>query len=228
MNEFMVQLHFSFKSLLKQRMLLVIVFFLTTIVPIVLAQMSGETHFENRWLSMLQLQMVFMTPFVPVLVNTIWGGKLKEFELKTIMLYLFFPSSYLIAKLVAVGAGLSMSLVVIDSIYWVASSKEVSILLWLVTLLQIIITVSFVVSLTGLFSLIFKRTIYSTILVFIYLIISIQYIRQPMFAIWFNPDYISEMILQPNFMLQRYVLVLWIVMMLLISSIWFKKQVVRS
>ncbi|CAH1191147.1 hypothetical protein [Paenibacillus sp. JJ-223] len=228
MHEFMVQLHFSFKSLLKHRLLLITVFLLTTIIPLVLAQMSGETRFENRWLSMLQLQMIIVTPLVPVLVNAVWGGKLRDFELKTILFYLIIPSNYLISKLAAVGAGISMILILIDSIYWFALSNQGPSLLWLVTLLQIILTVSFVVSLTGLCSLIFKRTIYSTIFVFIYLMISIQYVHQPMFAIWFNPDYVSEMILEPNFMLQRYVLVLWIVLMLLISSMLFRKQVVRT
>lgn len=113
----MVQLHFSFKSLLKHRLLLITVFLLTTIIPLVLVQMSGETRFENRWLSMLQLQMIIMTPLVPVLVNAVWGGKLRDFELKTILFYLIIPSNYLISKLAAVGTGLSMILILIDSIY---------------------------------------------------------------------------------------------------------------
>jgi hypothetical protein len=62
----------------------------------------------------------------------------------------------------------------------------------------------------------------------LYLIISIQFIRSSMFALWFNPDFIEQMMLEPSFLIQRFALLCWIIILLLTSKALFVRQVVSS
>lgn len=219
------QILFSLKFLLKQWGILTVMLVLFIIIPFLLISLESLDSLEHAWYSMLQLQMIVAVLLAPTVLHSIWKGQVQSFEKKLILYHLRKPVVYFFSKLFAVWLVMSGILVFFYTILWLLSNQASSVL-WYSTILQIILTIAFAVVLTGFLSLLLKRTIYGTIIMILYLIISIQFIRQPMIGLWFNPDFIQQTMLEPAFLIQRCILLCWIGILLLASKALFMRQVV--
>jgi len=224
-----IQILFSLKLLLKQRSIFVAMLVLLIAVPLILVSLNGSgLSLREAWYTILHLQMIVAVLIVPIILHSIWKGKIQLFEKQLILYHIHKPFEYYMAKLFAVCFVISSILVLFYTVFWLLLFDQISITLWYSTIVQIILTLAFAVALAGLLSLLLKRTIYGTILMILYLIISIQFIRSSMFALWFNPDFIEQMMLEPSFLIQRFALLCWIIILLLTSKALFVRQVVSS
>ncbi|MCC3381603.1 hypothetical protein ACFQ5D_07200 [Paenibacillus farraposensis] len=75
---------------------------------------------------MLQLQMLFMVILAPVLVQSIWNGRLRSFERSTIVFYLRQPTLYFLAKIAAVWLLITGCMLLFDSGYWLLAAHKAS------------------------------------------------------------------------------------------------------
>lgn len=212
------------KLLTKQRGLLLAILIIL-LLPVFLLWLEGIENLTDAWYGSLQVHMILFIPALPVILHTLWTGKLQPYEKQVVIFYLPTPSLYFFNKLLVTWLVIGGLLSVFYSIFWlITASPPFSV--WYATLLQIILTTGLVVTLAGILSLLLKRTIYSIILIILYLLCSIQFLQNPMFALWFNPNFIEEMMLQPNFILQRLALIFWIVLLLVLAVPLFKRLVV--
>lgn len=126
MNEFWIQLRFSLRFLLKQQIMVICMLFFLTLLPLSTLYLEKTISFELDWLSMLQLQMLFMVILAPVLVQSIWNGRLRSFERSTIVFYLRQPTLYFLAKIAAVWLLITGCMLLFDSGYWLLAAHKAS------------------------------------------------------------------------------------------------------
>jgi len=227
MVELTTQLSFSFQRILKQRVSCLFILFITTILPLFLVLANRIDNFEDNWLALLHVQMILHTLLTPVLLNTIWSGRLHNFEKKTILYYLRQPFVYFLSQILVVWLISAGSLIIVDSAYWVVSAQGASGAMWAGTVLQMILTTGLLVTLTGLLSLLLQRTFYSILLLLIYLLISLSFIDRPMFALWFSPNVTEQMVMQTDLVIERGWLLIWMIVLLVIGRLLFLKKAER-
>lgn len=227
MSEWTTQLSFSFRHLLKQRGILAVVLLLSTLLIALLVSANRLEHFADTWFGLLHVQIILLILLTPILFNAVWSGRVQVFESKTILYHLRRPESYFLARMLTVWLVLAGGVIVFDSGFWLLHAGEADSAIWAGAVLQILLTVGYVTALSGFFSLLLRRTIYSLLPILIYFFVSLSFIEHPMFALWFSPNLTEQMTTQPEQIAARGVLLIWILLLLTINAAWFRRRTVR-
>ncbi|OWA35509.1 hypothetical protein B9G55_12800 [Saccharibacillus sp. O16] len=227
MSEWTLQFSFSFRNLLKQRGVLGVTLLLTTLLISMLMLANRLDQFADTWFGLLHSQMILLVLLTPILFNAVWSGRVKPFEFKTILYRLRRPETYFLSHILSVWLVLGGSVVVFDSAFWLLYAQGTDPILWAGAMLQIGLTVGFVTALTAFFSLLLRRTIYSLLPMLMYLFVSLSFIPNPMYALWFSPDLIEQAAAEPKWIAARAILLVWILLLLIISAVWFRRRVIR-
>lgn len=212
-------------KLLSKQWGLLIALFIIWLLPLALLWLEGIENLTDAWNGSLQLHIILFIPATPIILNTLWTGRLQRYEKQVVIFHLHTPSLYFFNKLLVTWLVISTLLCIFYSAFWFIT-LSIPLYLLYATLLQILITIALVVTLTGFLSLLLGRTLYSIILIILYLLGSIQFLQNPMFALWFNPNLIEEMMIQPSFIMQRLALIIWIGLLLFLAAPLFKRLVV--
>lgn len=194
-------------------------------LPFAVILLESNENAGDVWWGSLQIHMLLTIIFIPIILNSIWTGKIYAYERQLIFNYLKSPYIYFISKLLTVWIILSSCLLFFYIILW-ASIPHIPYKVFLFTVQQIFLTLGFTIVLTGTLSLVLKRTLYSIIFIILYLLFSIQYLKSSVFAIWFNPNMLSTLIPNCSFGLKRLVLVFISLFLLYLSNLLFKKKVI--
>lgn len=227
MNEWTTQLSFSFRHLLKQRGILAVVLLLSTFLIALLVSANRLENFMDTWFGLLHVQMILLILLTPILLNAVWSGRIQVFESQTILYYLRRPESYFLARILTVWLVLAGSVIVFDTGFWLIHAREADSAIWAGAVLQILLTVGYVTALSGFFSLLLRRTVYSLLPVLLYLFASLSFIEHPMFALWFSPNLTEQVTSRPEQIAARSVLMIWILLLMTINALWFRRRTVR-
>ncbi|OWR28441.1 hypothetical protein CDO73_17955 [Saccharibacillus sp. O23] len=227
MSEWTTQLSFSFRHLLKQRGMLAAALLLSTLQIALLVSANRLDNFADTWFGLLHVQMILLILLTPILFNAVWSGRVQVFESKTILYYLRRTESYFLARMLTVWLVLAGSVIVFDTGFWLLYAREADSAIWAGAVLQILLTVGYVTALSGFFSLMLRRTIYSLLPLLIYLLASLSLIEHPMFALWFSPNLTEQVTTQPEQIAARSVLMIWILLLMIVNAAWFRRRTVR-